>query len=194
MSWFQRRSSAPRSPIPEPAAPADAGPATSIPRPAAVESNQRSMAAATADEPRAEPARDVGLTALSAANFADDPAAPRSPAVIDRPRRRRRRTARRGPPVGKVFGALTIGSVLAAMNWRGDATASSPLRYAEMPTPDGEGSQERRVLGALRLGQFLAGVNWKNAHKGPKLEILSGAETDAARCVLETFMNEINWD
>jgi hypothetical protein len=93
-----------------------------------------------------------------------------------------------------VFGSLTIGAVLAAMNWRGDEAATSSLRYAEMPTSDGEANQERRVLGALSLGRFLDGINWKNTRKGPKLEILSGAETDNARCVLETFMSEINWD
>lgn len=194
MSWFQRRLSAPRPPVAEPASPVAAASAAPATRPSGAESNQRPLGAASANQTKVETGEEFGLTSLSTANFADDPAAPRSLAVIDRPRRRRRRTLRRGPPVGKVFGALTIGSVLSAMNWRGDKTVSSPLRYAEMPTPEGEGSQERRVLGALRLGQFLAGVNWKNTRKGPKLEILSGAETDSARCVLETFMNEINWD
>jgi hypothetical protein len=109
-------------------------------------------------------------------------------------KRRPRRSVRRAAAVGRVFGSLPLRTLLEAMNWRG--TESAPeLRYAEIATATTSGEEVRRVFGALKLREVLEAMNWKNAPKPPKkLAVVASDLADEARCVLEVFMSEINWD
>ncbi|MBL8794013.1 MAG: hypothetical protein JNM56_08910 [Planctomycetia bacterium] len=91
-----------------------------------------------------------------------------------------------------VLGACTVRQFLHGVNWDNRPGFASPLRR---PTPAlGNAGGERRVLGALPLREFLAKVNWRNAADAPALELHAPAQPDHARLVIDTFMNEIDWD
>jgi len=91
-----------------------------------------------------------------------------------------------------VLGAFSLSQFLRGVNWGNRPGFQSPFHR---PAPaEANVVGERRVLGALPLREFLAAVNWRNVASPPALELHAPAQPDHARLVIETFMNEIDWD
>jgi hypothetical protein len=91
---------------------------------------------------------------------------------------------------GTVMGAFPLAGFLEGVNWANRAGYRSPFRRSAGSQPTGP----KRVLGAVPLAEFLVAVNWKNHAAAPGLELHTNESPDAARLVLDTFMNEIQWE
>lgn len=97
-----------------------------------------------------------------------------------------------GPAKRTVLGAHTLKAFLQGVNWVNAASYQSPFERAAAPV--GAAAAPRRVIGALPLREFLRGVNWSNAAAPAALDVYTPEVPDHARLVIDTFMNEIEWD